>query len=273
MEVLQLPDYRLRYSYRRPDGSLRIYTQDEIFHMRGLSSNGIVGLSPLSAAREVIGAAIATQAYGSRLFSNDARPGGILEHPGKIGEDAAVRLRQSWTAAHSGVGNSHKVAVLEEGMTFKALSMSAEDSQFLQTREFQVGEIARIFRIPPHMIGDLKRATFSNIEQQAIEFTTHTIRPWLVRWEQAIARDLIPDGEVFAEHNVDALLRGDLSGRYAAYAVGIQNGWLSSNEIRSLENLNPIEGGDEYHSVQIPLAPPPEPSTKPIVAPAEPPED
>ena len=245
--VEQLDNGRLRYNYRLPTGQPRIFLQDEIFHLRGLSMCGPVGISPLSYAREVIGAALATQGYGARLFSNDARPGGILEHPGKIGADAAARLKQSWSSAHSGVGNSHKVAVLEEGMSFKPISMSAEDSQFLQTRKFQVSEIARIFRVPPHMIGDLERATFSNIEQQSIGFVRDTIRPWLVRWEQAISRDLIQDPETnFAEFSVDALLRGDIASRYAAYAVGRINGWLSANEIRSLENMNPIEEGDDY---------------------------
>lgn len=161
-------------------------------------------------------------------------------------------MRESWNKVYQGTANSHKVAVLEEGMKYHEIGMSPEDSQFLQTRAFQLNEICRIFRVPPHMIGDLSRSTFSNIEHQSIDFVVHTIRPWLVRWEQAIARSLLNDEErtiYFAKFNCDGLMRGDFQTRMNGYAIARQNGWLSANEIRALEDMNKIpseQGGDLY---------------------------
>ena len=161
-------------------------------------------------------------------------------------------LRASWNAAYGGSGNASRVAVLEEGMTFTPLSIPNNEAQFLETRKFQVTEICRIFRVPPHMIGDLERATFSNIESQNISFAVHTIRPWLVRIEQAVNRALIPEnekGRFYAQFNIDGLMRGDYKSRMEGYAIARQNGWMSANDIRALENLNPIseeEGGDAY---------------------------
>jgi len=227
-----------------------IYSQEQILHISGLSFNGITGLSPISMARETIGLAQATEEFGSRFFSNGARPGGILQHPGIVKDPE--RLRKSWEEVYKGVQNSHKIAVLEEGMQYKEIGIPPNDAQFLETRKFQLNEICRIFRVPPHLIGDLERATFSNIEHQSIDFVVHTIRPWLVRWEQAIQKALIPEEEraiYFAKFTVDGLLRGDFKTRMDGYAVGRQNGWYSANDVREFEDLNPIPedmGGDLY---------------------------
>ena len=244
------PDGLIAYEHTPLEGPRRILLQPEMLHIRGLSDDGICGLSPIKLHREAIGLALVTEEHGARLFANGAQLGGVLQHPGKLQPEAVERLKKSWEARYSGVGNAHRTAVLEEGMTWNKVGMTSEDAQFLESRHYQVTEIARIFRIPPHMIGDLSKATFSNIEHQALEFVVHTLRPWLVRWEQAILRDLFtePDQEThFVEFLVDGLLRGDTQSRYNAYAVGRQWGWLSANDIRRLENLNPIEqGGDDY---------------------------
>lgn len=221
----------------------------QIFHLRGLGGNGIVGYSPIALMREAVGLALATEGFGARFFGNDARPGGVLEHPGVLGDEEHERLANSWESRHQGLEKSHRIAILEEGMKYNQIGIPPEDAQFLETRKFQVTEIARAFRIPPHMLADLERATFSNIEHQSIEFVMHTIRPWLVRWEQAIYRDLLlPEerGTFFAEFMVEGLLRGDLQSRYQAYSIARQNGWMSANDIRTLENMNVIEGGDVY---------------------------
>jgi len=153
----------------------------------------------------------------------------------------------SWNTAFGGVAKSHGTALLEQGIHRKPMGMTNEDSQFLETRKYQVNEIARIFRLQPHMIGDLDKATFANIEHQGIEFVTHTIRPWLVRWEQAISRDLIWEPErYFVEFNVEGLLRGDTKARYEAHALAIQNGWMTRNEVRIIEGRNPMDGLDEF---------------------------
>lgn len=237
--------------YRYTGGTQEIvYSSEQILHISGLSFDGIKGLSPISMARETIGLAQATEEFGSRFFSNGARPGGILQHPGIVKDPE--RLRKSWEEVYKGVQNSHKIAVLEEGMTYKEIGIPPNDAQFLETRKFQLNEICRIFRVPPHLIGDLERATFSNIEHQSIDFVVHTIRPWLVRWEQAIQKALIPEEEraiYFAKFTVDGLLRGDFKTRMDGYAVGRQNGWYSANDIREFEDLNPIPeemGGDLY---------------------------
>ncbi|HLI51911.1 MAG TPA: phage portal protein [Thermomicrobiaceae bacterium] len=237
----------LGYRYTDPAGVVHPIRYDEMFHLRGLSLDGILGVSVIAYARESFGLAHAAESFGARLFSQDATPGGVLQHPGQLSNEAAERLRHDWQMAHAGLHNAHKVAVLEEGMTFNKLSFTPEDAQFLQSRSFQVAEIARWFRIPPHLLGDLERATFSNIEQQGMDFVMYTMLPWITRWEQIISRDLISaTGTYFAEFLLDNLLRGDIGTRYGAYATGRQNGWLSVNDIRRMENLNPVPGGDAY---------------------------
>ena len=179
-----------------------------------------------------------------------ATPGGILEHPGTVKDPQ--RVRESWTAAFDGSSNANKVAVLEEGMKYTPISISPEQAQFLETRKFQINEIARIFRVPPHMVGDLEKSSFSNIEQQSLEFVKYTLDPWVARWEQAIVRSLFSADEkaqYFVKFNVDGLIRGDYQSRMNGYAIGRQNGWMSANDIRELENLDRIpeeEGGDLY---------------------------
>jgi HK97 family phage portal protein len=245
------PDGLPAYHYAPLNGPSRTILFGEMFHLAGLSDDGLSGLSPVRLHRESIGLAMATEEHGARLFSNGANPGGVLEHPGILTDEAYKRLKESWSERHAGLSNAHKPAILEEGLKWTALGMSNEDAQFLETRKYQVTDIARIFRVPPHMVNDLDRATFSNIEQQSIDFVVNTLRPWLVRIEQAISRDLIlpsQQADYFAEFLIDGLMRGDIQSRYRAYATGRQWGWLSANDIRRLENQNPIENGDVYLS-------------------------
>lgn len=243
---------RLQYVYKLPDnvgGRTVVLPAERILHIRGFGFDGLVGYSPIHLARQAIGLSIATEEFGARFFGNNAIPGGVLEHPGELSDPAHKRLKESWEERHTGLERSHRIAILEEGMQFHDIGIPPEDSQFLETRKFQVIEIARLYRVPPHMIMDLERSTFSNIEHQSIEFVVHTIRPWLVRWEQAIRRDVqLPEErkEYFAEFLVDGLLRGDIKSRYEAYAIGRQNGWLSANDVREFENQNPINGGNVY---------------------------
>jgi HK97 family phage portal protein len=223
---------------------------ERVLHIRGLSSDGMLGYSPIREARNALGLAAATEEFGSRFFGNGAKAGGVLEHPGSLSDDAHTRLKSSWNEMHQGLDNSHRVAILEEGMKYNQIGIPPEDAQFLQTRKFQVSEIARIFLIPPHRLADLERATFSNIEQMSLEFVIYTLRPWLVRWEQELLRCLFTETEKkthFAEFNVDAMLRGDTQSRYQAYHQAWQDGWLTWNEIREKENLNPIDGGDTHY--------------------------
>ena len=239
----------LYYQYEK-DGQLYFLKNYDVLHIPGLGFDGLIGYSPIAMAKNAIGMAIATEEYGAKFFANGANPGGVLEHPGVVKDPA--RIRESWNAVYQGSGNAHRVAVLEEGMKFQSIGIPPEQAQFLQTRKFQLNEIARIFRIPPHMIGDLDKSSFSNIEQQSLEFVMYTLDPWVVRWEQAIQRALFSENEkqqYFVKFNVDGLLRGDYQSRMNGYAVGRQNGWLSSNDIRELENLNRIsadDGGDLY---------------------------
>ena len=240
----------IKYTYTNNRGITKTYSPKQIFHIPAFSFDGIIGVSPITYAREAMGLALATEEFGARFFGNGARPGGVLEHPGVLKDPE--KLRESWNKVYQGTANSHKVAVLEEGMHYHEIGMSPEDSQFLQTRSFQIAEICRIFRVPPHMVGDLSRSTFSNIEHQSIDFVVHTIRPWLVRWEQAITRALLSEEErtiYYAKFNVDGLMRGDFVTRMNGYAIARQNGWMSANEIRALENMNKIpadQGGDLY---------------------------
>ena len=228
-----------------------LFRRDEIFHVPGLGFNGLVGFSPIAMMKNSLGTTIAVEKYGSAFFKNGAQPSGVLEHPGVLKNPE--RIRENWSQVYGGPGNAHKVAVLEEGMQYKAISLPPEDSQFLSTRQFGVNEICRIFRVPPHMVQDLEHATFSNIEHQSIDFVVHTLTPWMVRFEQAIMKDLLLEAEqdtYFPKFNVDGLLRGDYASRMQGYATGISNGFLSPNDCRRLENLDlipPEKGGDDYY--------------------------
>ena len=222
----------------------------DVLHIPGLGFDGLVGYSPIAMAKNAIGMAIACEEYGAKFFANGAAPGGVLEHPGTIKDPE--RVRQSWQSTFGGSGNANKIAVLEEGMKYTPIGISPEQAQFLETRKFQLNEIARIFRVPPHMVGDLEKSSFSNIEQQSLEFVKYTLEPWLIRWEQSIRRSLLSTDEkplYFVKFNVDGLLRGDYASRMSGYATARQNGWMSANDIRELENLDRIpteDGGDLY---------------------------
>lgn len=227
-----------------------ILMPEDVLHIPGLGFDGLVGYSPIAMAKNAIGMAIACEEYGAKFFANGASPSGVLEHPGIIKDPQ--RIRDSWNAAYGGSSNSHKVAVLEEGMKYTPISISPNEAQFLETRKFQINEIARIFRVPPHMVGDLEKSSFSNIEQQSLEFVKYTLDPWVIRWEQSLSRALFSAKEkktYFFKFNVEGLLRGDYQSRMAGYATARQNGWMSANDIRELENMDKIpaqEGGDMY---------------------------
>lgn len=249
---------RLFYLYQRNiedaptlgKDSLVYLDPSDVIHIPGLGFDGLVGYSPIAMAKNAIGLAMATEEYGAKFFANGAAPGGVLEHPGTIKDPQKVK--DSWNAAYQGSTNSHRVAVLEEGMKYQQIGIPPEQAQFLETRKFQINEIARIFRIPPHMLADLEKSSFSNIEQQSLEFVKYTLDPWVVRWEQTMCRSLLMESEkptVFIKFNVDGLLRGDYASRMSGYATARQNGWMSANDIRELENLDriPVElGGDLY---------------------------
>lgn len=230
-------------------GTVRLKPTD-VLHIPGLGFDGLVGYSPIAMAKNAIGMAIACEEYGAKFFANGATPGGLLEYPGTVKDPEKVR--ESWNKGFGGSSNSNKVAILEEGMKYTPISISPNEAQFLETRKFQINEIARIFRVPPHMVGDLEKSSFSNIEQQSLEFVKYTLEPWLIRWEQAMARVLISQNDkaaFFIKFNVDGLLRGDYASRMSGYATARQNGWMSTNDIRELENLDRIpaeDGGDLY---------------------------
>ena len=230
-------------------GTVRLKPTD-VLHIPGLGFDGLVGYSPIAMAKNAIGMAIACEEYGAKFFANGATPGGLLEYPGTVKDPE--RVRESWNKGFGGSSNANKVAILEEGMKYTPISISPNEAQFLETRKFQINEIARIFRVPPHMVGDLEKSSFSNIEQQSLEFVKYTLEPWLIRWEQSMARVLISQGDkadYFIKFNVDGLLRGDYASRMNGYATARQNGWMSANDIRELENLDRIpaeEGGDLY---------------------------
>lgn len=245
--------------YTSTTGNSKAIPFTRVWHPRGFGTDKYSGMSVITQAREAIGMGIATEEYGARFYANDSRPGGILRHPGKLTKAAAANLKTSWESAHQGLEYAHRVAILEEGMEWQQVGIPPQDAQYLENRKFQVTEIARMFRVPPHMLADLERATFSNIEHQSIEFVVHTIRPWLVRLEQSIYRDLLTEEErnhYFVEHLVDGLLRGDIQSRYQAYGVARQNGWMSADDIRELENMNPLpEGQGSIYLVPLNMVP------------------
>lgn len=227
-----------------------ILKKDEVLHIPGLGFDGLIGYSPIAMAKNAVGMTLACEEYGASFFANGANPGGVLEHPGVLKDPAKVR--ESWNSVYRGVSNAHKVAVLEEGMKYQQIGIPPEEAQFLETRKFQINEIARLYRIPPHMVGDLEKSSFSNIEQQSLEFVKYTLDPWVIRWEQALQKALLLPGEkgnYFIKLNVDGLLRGDYQSRMNGYMVGRNGGWFSANDIREMENMNPIpdeEGGNLY---------------------------
>ena len=230
-------------------GDIRLKAED-VLHIPGLGFDGLIGYSPIAMAKNAVGMTLACEEYGASFFANGANPGGVLEHPGVLKDPSKVR--ESWNSVYRGVNNAHKIAVLEEGMKYQQIGIPPEEAQFLETRKFQINEIARLYRIPPHMVGDLDKSSFSNIEQQSLEFVKYTLDPWVIRWEQSLQRSLLLPGEkgkYFIKLNVDGLLRGDYQSRMNGYAVGRQNGLFSANDIREMENMNPIpdeQGGNLY---------------------------
>ena len=257
MQVDRDENGELYYIYTRSseeaktmEGVTVYLTPRDVLHIPGLGFDGLVGYSPIAMAKNAIGLAIATEEYGAKFFANGAAPSGVLEHPGTIKDPS--RLRENWNSTFGGSANSGKVAVLEEGMKYTPISISPEQAQFLETRKFQIDEIARIFRVPPHMVGDLEKSSFSNIEQQSLEFVKYTLDPWVIRWEQSLSWSLLNEDEkqkYFFKFNLEGLLRGDYESRMSGYATARQNGWMSANDIRELENMDkrPAEdGGDLY---------------------------
>ncbi len=247
-----------RVRIERSDGSKIVYAVSaahgkeielqsrDVFHLHGLGFDGLSGYSVAHLARESIGAALAAEKSGAALFGNGSQPAGVLEIPDHLPEEARKALRESWDSRFKGAANAHKTAILEQGLQFKAIAVPNKDAQWIEMREFSVSELARWLRIPPHKIAHMRDATFSNIESQAREYVIDTLQPWLVRWEQEITRKLIANRTmIFAEHLVDGLLRGDTTIRFNAYQTAIASGWMSRNEARSLENLNPVDGLDE----------------------------
>lgn len=248
---------QLYYTYMRSseeagamkDGTVYLMPRD-VLHIPGLGFDGLVGYSPIAMAKNAIGLAIATEEYGAKFFANGAAPSGVLEHPGVVKDPQ--RLRENWMSQFGGSANSGKVAVLEEGLKYTPISISPEQAQFLETRKFQINEIARIFRVPPHMIGDLERSTYSNIESQGIDFVKYSLQPWALRFEQNMERRLLTDvekGVLTIRFNMEGLLRGEYKTRMEGYSVGIQNGFLCPNDVRQLEGWELIpekQGGYVY---------------------------
>ena len=248
----------------------------DVLHIPGLGFDGRLGYSVLTKARESMGLGLAMETFQARFYGAGTNIGGVLEHPGRLGEEAHKRLKADIDEKYSGLGKSHRVLVLEEGMKYVKSGMPLEDAQFLESRVFQIAEICRWFNLPPHKLKELSKATFSNIEQQQIEFVQDSIRPWLVRWEQHLVWKLLTAEDrrtLFAEFLIDGLLRGDTKSRMEAYAVMRQNGIISADEWRSKENMNPI-GGRAGEILWMPLnmvdarEEPPEPA--PAVAPEVP---
>jgi len=239
------------YEVSLPDGKVAVLPRDEMFHLRGLG-DGFMGFKPLQYARELVGLALAAEQYGASFFANGAVASGIVEFPGRLTPEALQQFKESFKEKYEGLGNKHRIIFLEQGLKFNQLTIPNDNAQFLETRKYQVEEVARFFGVPPHKIGALDRATFSNIEHQAMEFVQDCIRPRVVNWEQQIRRQLFRAADkkqYFAEHILEGLLRGDAQSRAAYYRVGRNDGWLSANDIRELENMNPIpaeQGGDDY---------------------------
>ena len=246
MKVERIENGRLRYRYKESNGTETVYVQDQIMHLRWMSDDGVNGMVPVELAKDAVALSRACEIHGASFFGNGARPGVVLETDQILDQGAANSLRDNWERVHRGSANSYKTAVLMGGLKAHEVGGNNSDSQFLESRRFQVEEICRLFRVPPHMVGDLTRSSFSNIEQQSIDFMQHTIIPWLKRFEGAFGRDLVSDrANFFVEFDAKGFLRGDASTRASFYSTLWNLGVISTNEIRSLENMNPVEGGDQ----------------------------
>lgn len=270
------PDLSVTYEVARADGSREPLPADRVLHIPLFPLDGLRGVNPVHYAREAIGLGIGAEVFGARMFAHNAQPGGVLTHPGPkpLSEEAYKRIKESWEERHRGADNAHKVAILEEGMQFLELGFPAKDAQFLETRKYQRSEVAGLFRVPPHLIGDLERATFSNIEHQTLAFITHGLMPYLTRIEKRIALQLLTPAERathYAKFNVAGLLRGDMAARATYYTQMFNVGAMSPNDIREKEDWDPREGGDVY-LVPLNMAEKPE-APAPAPPPAREPED
>ena len=248
----------LTYRVRLPDnGGETVLPADDVLHIRGFSSNGLLGDNIVDRFRDSIGLSLAAEEFGGRFFGNGLTAGGILEHPSKLGPDGRKNIRESFNEQHAGVSKSHRLMILEEGLKWHQTSVNPEDAQALETRKFQVTEVARILNLPPHLLKDLERATFTNIEHQGQEFVTYSMQPWLTRWEQRLNKSLLLPSQrskYFAQFEVKGLLRGDSVARSAFYTAMFNMGAYSPNDILENEDEEPVEGGDQRF-VQLNLAP------------------
>lgn len=242
-------DWQLVYEVTWRDGRRETLGQDKIWHVRLLTLDGFTGLNPVAYARQAIALGLSTEAHGAQLFANGAVTSGVLSTEQKLTDEAFGRLKKQFNEEHSGLTNAHKPMVLEMGLSWKPVSLNMEDSQFLETRKYQRSEIAGLFRVPPHMIGDLERGTFTNIEHQGGEFLTNALVPILTRIESRARVGLLTDADrpiYYAKFTTGALVRGDLKTRMEAYGKGIQWGMYSPNDCLEMEDMNPREGGDVY---------------------------
>ena len=223
-----------------------IFLPAEILHIKGLSFDGVKGYSVIAQAKNSIGLGMAVEEFGSTFFGQGGKPAGVISVPGKLNSEAIQNMRKSWEDMHATVKNAHRVAILQNGVTYQTIGTPPDDAQWIASRSFQLQEVARWFKIPASKIG-AGAGTYSSLEQDNLAFLQETLRPWLIRWEQEINFKLISSlDQLYAEHNQDALLRGDTAGRSAFYASALSWGWLSRNDVRALENLPPFEGGDAY---------------------------
>jgi HK97 family phage portal protein len=242
MQVTQGKDWQLKYVLTWPDGTREPVPPELVYHVRGLTLNGFDGISPIEYQRELVGLTMQLVNYGSRLFRNGAMIGGTLEHPGQLSEPAAKRLKESFEEKYAGADNAHKVILLEEGAKFTITGMKADEAQFLESRKMSRSEIAGIYRVPPHLIGDLERSTFSNVEQQTLNYAICGLLPRVRRIEARMAVSLLQPRDrasLYVEHNMDGLLRGDYAARMRGYQVAVLSGWMTRNQVRELENMNP----------------------------------
>jgi len=247
MKVERVENGRLRYLYREENGRETVYSQDAILHMRGPSDDGVHGMSIVESCKDAIALARACELHGARYFGNGARPGFVLSTDGDLNAEARESLRQNWERMHGGVGNSNRTAVLVGGLKPLEIPQSSmHDAQFIEARKWQLAEIARLFRVPLHLLG--AETSPGSVEHAGLDFVQHTILPWLRRFGSAFVRDLISDDDrYFVEFDVRGLMRGDAASRSAYYRAMWDIGALSTNDILELENRNPVEGGDERY--------------------------
>jgi HK97 family phage portal protein len=247
--TVEVDGRELIYTYQNPDGPEKKYRMVDILHIRGLSSDGIIGYSPLALLRDSFGHAKAISDYSANYFKNDATPGGVLSTSHSLSVESVKNLREAWSNGYQGSGKHHKVAILDNDLKWQSVGVSPQDSQLIESQKFSVVEIARVFRVPLNLVMDYERSTYSNVTEQNRSFLTHTLQPWLERIEQAIHKSLLTEGEkqkYFVEHLTQNFLKANTKERFEAYKIAREGGFLSVNEIRQLENMNSVEGGDNF---------------------------